>query len=122
MSTTTEKLTPQADEQRARLEEKLLTAQFDEDENGNRKYKNLGAHVLPLLQILGLHVSGVYSFRDIFDNLFLGLVIHNMAVFGPNNHQQRDGACVPDTNTCCIRNTTNRTRRSTGSWIQNIHK
>ena len=53
---TPEKLTPQAEEIRARLEEQLLSATTEPDKDGNLKYTNLGLHVLPLLQILGLQV------------------------------------------------------------------
>ena len=104
---TTTKLTSQAEEQRAQLEEKLLTAQFDVDENGNRKYKNLGVHVVPLLQSLELQIYYVYAFKDIFDNQASGLVIHHMAFFLSNNHQQRNRISVPNTTKYYIGNTTN---------------
>lgn len=118
----TDKLTPEAEEQRARLEEQLPQAGFDADENGNRKYKNLGAHVLPLLRILGLQISRVYSSRDISDDLCSGLGIHDMAIFNYNNYRQRDRTCVPNTDTQRIRNATNRTRGSAGAWIQNVRE
>ncbi len=111
----TDKLTPEAEEQRARLEEQLPQAGFDADENGNRKYKNLGLHVLPLLRILGLQISRVYSSRDISDDLCSGLGIHDMAIF-------KDRTCVPNTDTQRIRNATNRTRGSAGAWIQNVRE
>ena len=61
----TDKLTPEAEAQRVKLEEQLERAETDKDGNGNLKYKNLGAHVLPLLQHLGLklEVSVFYWFQ-----------------------------------------------------------
>ncbi|MCJ1235125.1 hypothetical protein MMC14_003089 [Varicellaria rhodocarpa] len=60
---TPEKLTPQAEEIRARLEEQLLSATTEPDKDGNLKYTNLGLHVLPLLQILGLQEWGFTAWR-----------------------------------------------------------
>lgn len=54
---TIDKLPPEAEEQRMRLEQELSHAGFVDEMNGNRKYKNLDTHVLPLLRILGLQVS-----------------------------------------------------------------
>ena len=51
---TPKKLTPQAEENRVRLEEQLSLAKTEPDRDGNLKYINLSPHILPLLQILGL--------------------------------------------------------------------
>ena len=53
---TPEKLTAPAEEKRVRLEEQFSLAITEPDRDGNLKYMNLGPHVLPLLQILGLQV------------------------------------------------------------------
>ena len=58
---TINKLTPEAKEQRTQLEQELSHAGFEGEENGNRKYKNLDTHVLPLLRILGFQVSRVFT-------------------------------------------------------------
>ena len=52
-----EKLTPEAELRRLALEEWLQNADFDKLANGNRLYKNVREHVLPLLKILGLEVN-----------------------------------------------------------------
>ena len=58
-----EKLSPEAEKQRLILEEWLPSADFEKDDVGDRKYKNVRAHVLPLLEILGLQVRKQASLK-----------------------------------------------------------
>ncbi|MCJ1235120.1 hypothetical protein MMC14_003084 [Varicellaria rhodocarpa] len=60
---TPEKLTAPAEEKRVRLEEQFSLAITEPDRDGNLKYMNLGPHVLPLLQILGLQEWGFTVWR-----------------------------------------------------------
>lgn len=52
-----EGLSPEAERRRLALEEWLPKAEFGKDDKGNRKYKNVRARALPLLEALGLQVS-----------------------------------------------------------------
>ncbi len=112
----TNKLVPEAEAQRAELEKKLRAelekplpnANIEKDGNGNLKYKNLGAHVLPLLRILELELKAslVYSSKDTSNDLCPGLGLHGVAIFDSNKYRQRDRTCLPNTDMHRIRDAT----------------
>ena len=53
-----ESLSPEAENRRLVFKEWLPTAEYSKDDKENREYKNIRTRLLPLLEALGLQVSG----------------------------------------------------------------